>query len=121
MDILQETRQTQVQLPVEALTSFFLPRGGDSIELRLLRRARVVKFDVRPVIHLGNNTHRFEVDAIRGLPRPQIVRFVRVGGRSNAVEYEVVLRGTREYAELDGLLSGQGRRTRRGARRWLIR
>jgi hypothetical protein len=123
MDILQETRQTQVQLPVEALTSFFLPRGtrGDSIELRLLRRTTVVKSDVRPIIHLGNNTHRIEVDAIRGLPRPQIIRFLRVGGRSNAVEYEVVLRRTREYAQLDRLLASQGRQTRRGARRWLIR
>lgn len=121
MDILQETRQTQVQLPVEALTPFFLPHGGDSIELRLLQRGRAVKSDVRPVIHLGNNTHRIEVDAIRGLPRPQIIRFVRVGGRSNAVEYELVLRGTRENEDLDRLLSGQGRQTRRGARRWLIR
>ena len=102
MDILQETRQTQVQLPVDALTSFFVPPGtSDSIELRLRRRGQVVKSDVRPIIHLGNNTHRVEVDAIRGLPRPQIIRFTRIGGRTNAVEYEVILKGTREYDELD--------------------
>lgn len=121
MDILQETRQTQVQLPVDALTSFFVPPGApDSMELRLRRRGQVVKFDVRPIIHLGNNTHRIEVDAIRGLPRPQIIRFTRIGGRTNAVEYEVILKGTREYDELDQLLTAEGRQTRQGARRWLM-
>ena len=65
MDILQETRQTQVQLPVEVLTSFFA--GIDAVRLRQVRRGVVVKADVRPIIHLGNNTHRIEIDAIRGL------------------------------------------------------
>jgi PLD-like domain len=75
MDILQETRRTQVQLPVEVLTSFF--NGIDSVRLRQVRGAAVVKVDVRPIIHLGNNTHRIEIDAIRGLPRPQIIQFSR--------------------------------------------
>lgn len=118
MEILQETRQTQVQLPVEVLTSFF--SGVDEVRLRQVRRGIVVKSDVRPIIHLPNNTHRIEIDAIRGLPRPQIIRFRRPN-RSVAVDYEIVLKDTKEYRELHELLSERGHRTRRGARRWLLR
>jgi HKD family nuclease len=119
MDILQETRQTQVQLPVEVLPSFFV--GADDVRLRQIRRGVIVKSDVRPIIHLGNNTHRVEIDAIRGLPRPQIIRFHRPGRSAAVIDYEVVLKGTREYRELDQLLSERGQQTRRGARRWLLK
>lgn len=118
MDILQETRQTQVQLPVDVLASFF--RNADSVRLQQVRKGLAVKSDVRPIIHLGNNTHRIELDAIRGLPRPQIVRFFRTRQRS-VVTYEIVLNGTREYDEAQKLLSQRGHQTRSGARRWLLR
>lgn len=119
MDILQETRKTQVQLPVGGLPSFFV--GADSVRLRQVRRGDIVKSDVRPIIHLDNNTHRIEIDAIRGLPRPQIIRFRRPGHSAAIVDYEVVLKGTKEYLELDQLLSQRGQQTRRGARRWLLK
>lgn len=118
MDVLEETRQTQVQLPVEALPSFF--GGADNVRLRQVRRGVIVKSDIRPIIHLNNYTHRIEIDAIRGLPRPQIIRFSRSSRSAAVVDYEVVLKGTKEYRELDQLLSERGRRTRRGARRWLL-
>lgn len=119
MDILQETRQTQVQLPVEVLTSFF--SGLNAVELRQVRRGVVVKADVRPIIHLRNNTHRIEINAIRGLPRPQIIRFRRPGLSAAVVEYELVLKGTREYLEVDRLLAERGQQTRSGARRWVLK
>jgi len=118
MDILHETRQTQVQLPVEVLQSYFI--GANAVRLRQIRRGVIVKSDVRPIIHLDNNTHRIEIDAIRGLPRPQIIRFRRPGRSAAVVNYEVVLNGTKEYRELDRLLSHRGQQTRRGARRWLL-
>jgi HKD family nuclease len=119
MDILQETRQTQVQLPVDALTSFF--GEVDVIQLRHIRGGSVIKTDVRPIIHLGNNTHRIEIDAIRGLPRPQIIIFRHPGRAAAVVNYELVLKGTRKYIELDNLLTQRGQQTRNGARRWLLR
>src|ERR1051326_6307420 len=67
MDILQETRRTQVQIPVEALNSFFA--GSDTVRLRQTRKGTVVKEDMRPIIHLGNNTHRIEIDAKRSEER----------------------------------------------------
>jgi HKD family nuclease len=118
MDILQETRQTQVQLPVDVLASFF--RNADRVRLQQVRKGVAVKSDVRPIIHLGNNTHRIELDAIRGLPRPQIVRFFRTRHRS-VVTYEIFLNGTREYDEAQKLLSQRGHQTRSGARRWLLK
>lgn len=118
MEILQETRQTQVQLPVEVLKAFF--SGAESVRLRQIRKGIVVKVDTRPIIHLPNDTHRIEIDAIRGLPRPQIIRFLRGRGQSS-ISYEIILNGTREYSELHQLLMNSGNRTRQGARMWLIR
>ena len=118
MDILQETRQTQVQLPVEVLASFF--GTSDRVRLHQVRKGVVVKSDTRPIIHLENNTHRIEIDAIRGLPRPQIIRFFRPR-RQSSINYELILNGTKEYRELEHLLAKSGNQTRRGARRWLTR
>jgi hypothetical protein len=120
MDILQETRGTQVQIPVEAFGTFFDMRRN-SITLRQRIAGTVVKEDLRPFIHLTNNTHRIEIDAIRGLPRPQIIKMWRDRNLPGVVDYEVVLRGTRTYAQLDRLLETEGQRTRQGARRWLAR
>jgi hypothetical protein len=119
MDILQETRRTQVQLPVEALQSFF--KDADAVRLRQIYRGVVVKTDVRPIIHLSNNTHRIEIDAIRGLPRPQIIRFQRPGRSAAVVDYEIILNGTSKYREMDDLLAQHGQQTRDGARRWLLK
>ena len=122
MDILEETRQTQVQLPVGALPFFKAqPERRQSVNLHQVFRGSVVKSDLRPFIHLDNNTHRLEIDAIRGLPRPQIIRFWRASADSRNVQYEVLLRGTTRYAELDALLQSKGTQTRAGARRWLVR
>ena len=118
MDILQETRQTQVQLPVDVLGPFL--GSAERVRLQQVRKGVILKSDTRPIIHLGNNTHRIEIDAIRGLPRPQIIRFFRPRGQAN-IRYEVVLNGTNEYQALDHLLAREGNQTRLGARRWLIR
>lgn len=122
MDILEETRQTQVQLPVGALPFFKAqPEQRQTVTLHQVFRGSVVKSDLRPFIHLDNNTHRLEIDAIRGLPRPQIIRFWRAFGDPRHVFYEVLLRGTTRFAQLDLLLQNQGTQTRAGARRWLVR
>jgi hypothetical protein len=121
MDILEETRQTQVQLPVAALPFFEAqPERRQSVTLYHVFRGSVVKSDQRPFIHLNNNTHRLEIDAIRGLPRPQIIRFWRTSGDSRNVNYEVLLRGTNRYTQFDSLLQSKGTQTRAGARRWLV-
>jgi hypothetical protein len=119
MDILEETRRTQVQLPVETLSPFFQNRA--SIDLIYVRGGKALKSDLRPFIHLANNTHRLEVDAIRGLPRPQIARFWRSRSSAAKVYYEIVLRGTSRYQQFDQLLRQNGNQTRSDTRRWLLR
>lgn len=119
MDILEETRGTQVQLPVQTLTPFFQNRAN--ITLIYVSGGKALKSDVRPFIHLANNTHRLEVDAIRGLPRPQIARFWRSQSSGAKVYYEIVLRGTSRYQQFDQILSQNGNRARADARRWLLR
>src|SRR5207247_2070205 len=81
MDILTETRQTQVQLPVEAMRRFFgvEPTVEASVTLRQIRAGRAISERVRPIVHLAhNNTHRIEIDTIRALPRPLIAVFSKV-------------------------------------------
>jgi hypothetical protein len=117
-DVLQETRETQVQLPVDALRSFFA--DNRSVRLRYVRDREIVKEDDRPLIHLPNNTHRIEIDAIRGLPRPQIIRFTRPAAGRGPVDYELILRGTSQYQAADRLLDARGEQTRSGSRRWLL-
>lgn len=123
MDILEETRQTQVQLPVAALWPFFRakPERKQSIELCQVFRGEVVKSGKRPFIHLDNNTHRLEIDAVRGLPRPQIIHFWRRRDDAGTIFYELALRGTKQFRDLDALLRSEGTQTRAGARRWLLR
>lgn len=120
MDILEETRQTQVQIPVDTFGKFFDARRK-SVLLRLVKCGVVEKADRRPLIHLPNKTHRIEIDAIRGLPRPQILRMRRDPATPDIVDYELVLRGTRAYSDLDTMLASEGQQTRQGARRWLVR
>ena len=117
-DVLEETRETQVQLPVEAIRPFF--GRAQRVRLRYVQDSVIVKEDDRPLIHLSNNTHRIEIDAVRGLPRPQIIRFSRPAPAQGPVNYELLLRGTSEYRVAAQLLATRGRQTRKGSRRWLL-
>lgn len=119
MQVLAETRETQVQFPVETFNQFFDKRRK-SIVLRQRRDGDVVKIDRRPFIHFKNKTHRIEIDAIRGLPRPQIIRMWRSEDTPGVVDYEIVLKGTKAYTEWNQVLHKRGQRRRRGARLWLV-
>jgi hypothetical protein len=80
MDILQETRQTQVQFPVEALTSFFA--GIDAVRLRQVRRGVVVKADVAYSWRLTRATWFSIPPAVQG--QQPLWRKIRVGGGSRS-------------------------------------
>jgi HKD family nuclease len=123
MDILTETRATQVQLPTEVLESFFGASrvGTKTVRLRQVLNGNIVKEDMRPIINFRNNTHRIEIDGVRGVPRPLIVRFTKRLGRPARIDYELILRPSVEYRRLDALLNDSGVRRRSDARRWLLR
>lgn len=80
MDIQTETRETQVQFPVEVIKQYFntSPSENKTIILSYASDGEVLSTHERPIVHLEhNNTHRIEIDTIRGVKRPLIIRFDR--------------------------------------------
>jgi hypothetical protein len=123
MEILEETRDSQVQIPVNVLTGFFgVARNRNArIILRQVRNGRTISERVRPIVHLRhNNTHRIEIDAVKGLPRPVIARFDEDPDRTGVFSYVIHAQGTRGFQQLNALLNRRGRQTRRGSKRYLL-
>ncbi len=121
MDILQETRDTQVQIPVEVLRPFFAINDTsmkNEIILSEVLDGTIIKMDIRPFISQKNDTHRLEISGIKGLLRPLIIRFMRVGQQD--YQYELVTKSSPEYDSLSKLLSTKGKQIRKNARRWFL-
>lgn len=121
MDVLTETRGTQVQLPTEVLGTFFgaTSRGRGTIKLSEVAHGNIVKSDWRPFVNpRSNKTHRIEITGIRGLDRPLIVVFERraVGN----FLYKVVPNSSMRYETLNELLGKRGRQTLPQSRRYLL-
>lgn len=119
MDILTETRGTQVQLPKAIINSYF----PNQLENHLyFNNGGTVTFeDIRPIVILDHNdTRRIEIREIRGVARPLIIRFNRVPGYINRYIYELIGTGHPEFNQLDTLLSSEGNQRRPGSRRWTI-
>lgn len=123
MDIQTETRQTQVQFPVKVIKQYFntLPSESKTILLSYVRDGEILSTHERPIIHLEhNNTHRIEIDTIRGVRRPLIIRFDRDDEDPDTYTYTLLLQGTSEYNQWSHELNLHGSQTRPGAKRWLI-
>lgn len=121
MDILQETRDTQVQIPVEVLGPFFNISNvskKNEIILSEVLDGTVIKMDIRPFISQKNDTHRLEISGIKGLLRPLIIRFMIVGQQE--YQYELITKSSLEYNSLNKLLSTKGKQIRKNARRWYL-
>ncbi len=122
MDILQETRDTQVQIPIRVLKPFFDVSDTskkNEIILSEVMNDTLIKMDIRPFISQKNDTHRLEISGIKGLLRPLIIRFERIAIQE--YEYEIINRSSPNYDLLDKLLSEKGNRARDDARRWYIK
>lgn len=117
MEVLTETRQTQVQIPVDVLTKFFgiRPDEAGCITLRYLKDGRIRN---RPIVH-HRGMHRIEIETIKDLQRPLIIRFRRVSSKLDTYDYELIERGSREFRRLRQLLHQKGYQTHSRARRWL--
>lgn len=121
MEILQETRETQVQLPIYVLSQYFGIRTDEAAVITI-RNRRDGQARHRPIVHLlHNDTHRIEVESIKGLKRPLIMKFARDPFRSDMYEYELLKHGSRDFRRMNRLLQTQGHQTRASARRWLVR
>lgn len=121
MDILQETRDTQVQIPTDVLKPFFDisdTTKKNEIILSEIMNGTLIKMDIRPFISQKNDTHRLEISGIKGLLRPLIIRFNWLSPQE--YEYEIINRSSIEYESLNKLLFTKGKQVRKNARRWYL-
>lgn len=119
MDILTETRRTQVQFPVKAVRIYF--SGVTNINLYYREEGKIKLEGIRPIVVLGHNdTVRIELREIKEFSRPLIMRMSAIPGDINNYVYELIDSNHPEFNELDNLLRDYGHQSRAGSRRWLI-
>lgn len=122
MEILQETRDTQVQIPTDALSGYFGIRRNEiaQIKLRYKENNATKSIKNRNIVH-HRGMHRIELETISGLRRPVVAVFRRDPRRRDTYDYEILKQGTQQYRNERRLLLHGGRRTSARSRRWLIR
>ena len=121
MDILQETRETQVQIPTDVLESFFGVKSASKkyeIILSQVLNENIIRTDVRPFIIQKNKTNRLEISGIKGIPRPLIIKFLR--NDDGTYEHELITQSSPDYDALNDLLEKSGTRKRKESRRWVL-
>lgn len=118
MDILKETRSTQVQPPAPVMEQFFGIAGTEAAELkvRLITKEGLSQPIDRHVV-TSNYMRRIEVPQIRGLRRPCGVVWVRLPGKM-CFAYRVISRDSAEFRDFDLFLGNRGQST--SARRYYI-
>ena len=125
MDVLRETRKTQMQIPLKVVTGFF------GLGRRQRANLIVSEWDaegirqpiVRPiVISEGPNRNRLmrriEVPPIKDLKRNLAIFFIKLRGERRFA-YAIIQRGTTEYDQASRLLSKEGQQGK-GKRRYII-
>lgn len=127
MDILRETRETQMQIPLDIVEGFFGVGRRDPATLRV----SVVADDTlthpieRPLVISSGQEHarlmrRLEMPQIKGLQRPLAVVFLRLQGRRNFA-YLLVARETRKYRLANRILNAHGQQGNKERRYYIGR
>jgi HKD family nuclease len=122
MEILQETRDTQVQIPTEVLAKYFGLRSDEIAQIRLRYKENNLTRSIknRNIVH-HRGMHRVELETISGLRRPVIAVFHRDPRRRDTYDYELLKNGTSEYKRERRLLQNRGHQTTATSRLWLTR
>lgn len=107
MDVLQETRRTQMQVPLPVVEGFFGVSRTDSalFQISILGESRLSQPIERPLVATGS-MRRIEMPTIAGLDRPLVVYFERLGARSFA--YRLIPRHERDYERISTVLDSFG-------------
>lgn len=119
MDILKESRKSQVQIPLPVVEGFF---GVPRAERRTINVSVVTDHGLthpieRTIVHSGD-MRRIEMPQIRNLERPLAVIFQRLQ-RKNRFAFYLVERSNPRFHEIDALLEAHGKQ-RRGPRRFIV-
>ena len=121
MDILTETRDTQVQIPTEVLKDFFQitdTNKKNEIILTEILDGNPLQSKIRPLISQKNKTHRFEISGVKGRVRPLIIKFIRLD--DGEFEYEIISKSHPDFISLNKLLNDSGKQKRKDSRRWIL-
>jgi len=116
MDILDETRSTQVQPPAEVMERFFgVPSGADAaIEVSIVTSEGISQPIARHIVK-SSYMRRIEIPQIRDLARPCGIVVIRLPKSKNRFAYKLIPQSSKDYSTLDNLLKKKGTtaRTRR--------
>jgi len=114
IDVLKETRSTQMQMPLPVVEGFlgFRRDQEGSIHLSTLRGGKVSHPIDRTLVkssgEAGNRLmRRIEMPQIRDLKRPLVALFFRLKGRRKFA-FVLIPRGSRGFAKADALLDTHG-------------
>lgn len=125
IDILKETRGTQVQLPLDVVERFFgLERDEEgSISLSQVRAGELTQPIERPIVISSGKEgsrlmRRIEMPQIAGKPRPLAAVFLRYKNKRYAVA--IVPRGTSVYTRVDRFLTRNGEQPPHAVRRYYV-
>lgn len=125
IDVLKETRRTQMQLPLAVVEEFFgVPRDAEaSIQLSQVRGGTVTQpIERRLVISKGQSgsrlMRRIEMPQIAGQPRPLAATFVRTSRSRFSVA--IFPRSSQAYRWVDQTLRDNGQQPDYARRRYYI-
>ena len=125
MDVLRETRKTQMQIPLKVVNGFF------GLGRRQRANLHVSEWDaegirqpiIRPIVISEGPKHsrlmrRIEVPPIKGLKRNLAIFFIKLRGERRFA-YTLLPRETDEYRQANRLLAEKGQQGK-GKRRYII-
>lgn len=108
MDILKETRKTQMQLPLPIVENFFGVQRNQSASLsvRIISDGKFTNPIDRTLVKSGQ-MRRLEMPQIRKLDRPLVVIFIKLSGKLKFAYY-LVKRDSAQYKNIDAFLNSNG-------------
>jgi hypothetical protein len=123
IDILTETRETQMQIPLAVVEGFFGLRRDEEgdISLSQIRAGHLTQPIERKVVKSGGtrrNMRRIEMPQIAGKARPLAAIFLRLKRRQFAVV--VVPQNSPEFSAVNRLLRDSGQQPDHAVRRYYI-
>jgi len=125
MDILQETRSTQMQIPLAVVERFFeLRRDQDAqVNVSIWTGQGLTQPIVRPVVKSSGNAgarlmRRLEMPQIKRLPRPLIGLFLRMPGASQFA-YLLLPQNTDGWKKANRILRDHGQQGK-AVRRYVV-
>lgn len=109
MDVLGETRRTQMQLPLPVTAGFFRVQRGTEAEVNvaILSPDGLTQPIRRPLVMSGTSMRRIEVPEIKTRARNLAILFLKLKGRRQFA-YCILPRESRSYRTADRLLKNHG-------------